>query len=399
MRGLQNLGTDYLYRALRTDEDPYKDIVSTAPNSKRCISEHVEDGLQFPSKYISTSASLPLAHRWRDTSYEKSLKKYKRGTTIVKIDISYIKREHSNLYNSAYNFTNRQNRDHYLNWPSSKYARAYKEVVFDRTIPSQAISDIYIEGKGWVGTQRPQNTPTRISAPTSSTRPESSMEILKTTPLPVPPSVYPISVATTPRCSIENLSSTTTHVTTPSVYPISVATTPRCSIENLSNTTTHVTTPSVYPISVATTPRCSIENLSNTTTHVTTPSVYPISVATTPECSTVTTTSINYITNDGTVCTETTYIPTSSPSHYDSPFGLSEDSDNYLSALETADTNDITTSSFDSAEKRSTGVKRSCEVDSEVKPAKYVCVDNIQVSNVSEIHTHFQRSESIIPEE
>ena len=32
--------------------------------------------------------------------------------------------------------------------------------------------------------------------------------------------------------------------------------------------------------------------------------------------------------------------------------------------------------------KRSTGVKRSCEVDSEVKPAKYVCVDkeSIQVS-------------------
>ena len=33
--------------------------------------------------------------------------------------------------------------------------------------------------------------------------------------------------------------------------------------------------------------------------------------------------------------------------------------------------------------KRSTGVKRSCEVDSEVKPAKYVCVDkeSIQVSD------------------
>ena len=309
MKGLLNLGSDYVYRALRTDEDPYKNIVSTAPNSKRCIDEHVKDGLKFPSRYISTSVSFELADKWRTTSYKKNLMKYKRGTTIVKIDINYIKRNHLLTYNSAYDFTKRENRNFYLDGRSSGYARGYREVVFDRSIPFQAISNIYIQGKGWVGTQRPLNMPTPVSAPTTSTIPASSIPNLNHNPTPV-------STSTISASSIPNLNHNPTPVTTLSVHPTS------------------------------------------------------------------STQSISHVidTNGNTVGTEAIIIidtstPISSPSHFYSPFDLSEDTDTYLSALETsADIIDVTTPSCDTAEMRSTGVKRSCEVDSEVKPAKYVCV-------------------------
>ena len=89
MKGLQNLKEDFLYRALRTDEDPYKDIVCKDPSSNRTIDQHVKDGLKFPSKYISTTASFNLAERWIRTSAYKS--SYKRGTTIVKIDVNHFK--------------------------------------------------------------------------------------------------------------------------------------------------------------------------------------------------------------------------------------------------------------------------------------------------------------------
>ena len=349
MKGLLNLGSDYVYRALRTDEDPYKNIVSTAPNSKRCIDEHVKDGLKFPSRYISTSVSFELADKWRTTSYKKNLMKYKRGTTIVKIDINYIKRNHLHTYNSAYDFTKRENRNLYLDGRSSGYARGYREVVFDRSIPFQAISNIYIQGKGWVGTQRPLNMPTPVSAPSTSTTSASSIPNLNHNPTPV-------STSTTSASSIPNLNHNPT--------PVSTSTISASSIPNLNHNPT--------PVSTSTTSASSIPNLNHNPTPVTTLSVHPTS----------STQSISHVidTNGNTVGTEAIIIidtstPISSPSHFYSPFDLSEDTDTYLSALETsADIIDVTTPSCDTAEMRSTGVKRSCEVDSEVKPAKYVCV-------------------------
>ena len=407
MKGLLNLGSDYVYRALRTDEDPYKNIVSTAPNSKRCIDEHVKDGLKFPSRYISTSVSFELADKWRTTSYKKNLMKYKRGTTIVKIDINYIKRNHLLTYNSAYDFTKRENRNLYLDGRSSGYARGYREVVFDRSIPFQAISNIYIQGKGWVGTQRPLPTP--VSAPTTSTIPASSIPNLNHNPTPVSTSTIsassipnlnhnptPVSTSTIPASSIPNLNHNPTPVTTSTISassipnlnhnptPVSTSTISASSIPNLNHNPTPVSTSTISassipnlnhnptPVTTSTTSASSIPNLNHNPTPVTTLSVHPTS----------STQSISHVidTNDNTVGTEAIIIivtstPISSPSHFYSPFDLSEDTDTYLSALETsADIIDVTTPSCDTAEKRSTGVKRSCEVDSEVKPAKYVCV-------------------------
>ena len=133
--GLDNLNQEYLYRALRTDEDPYQDIVAKAPHSYRSIDEHVKDGLKNPSNYISTTTRFDLAESWKDTSFRKS--NYQRGTTIVEIDVDYIKRECPYLSNSAYNFSDVIIRNHFLRDLSRDYARAYDEVVFERRIPSQ----------------------------------------------------------------------------------------------------------------------------------------------------------------------------------------------------------------------------------------------------------------------
>ena len=96
MTGLHNLQENFLYRALRNDEDPYRDIVCKDPNSNRTIDEHVKDGLKFPSKYISTTAKFDLAQTWIETSVRKS--NYKRGTTIIKIDMKYLSNTTSSYF-------------------------------------------------------------------------------------------------------------------------------------------------------------------------------------------------------------------------------------------------------------------------------------------------------------
>ena len=163
MRGLHNLNQQFLYRALRTDENPHQDIVSKAPHINRPINDHVRDGLKNPSNYISTTTSFDSAKKWINTSARES--NYQRGTTIVKIDVSLIKSGYPDLCDSAYNFTDTSVRDRFLGDPSCDYARAYKEVVFSGRIPSQTICDTHVDGRGWIEISRQHNQLSLTSAP------------------------------------------------------------------------------------------------------------------------------------------------------------------------------------------------------------------------------------------
>ena len=268
MEGLHNLEEDFLYRALRTDEDPYKDIVCKDPNSNRTIDQHVKDGLKFPSKYISTTASFNLAEKWIGTSAYMSF--YKRGTTIVKIDVNRLKSIFPHLVNSAYNFTKEDVIDAFLTGDSKRFASRYDEVVFENYIPLCAICNIHVEGKGWIGTEPPRSEPTQTSTST-------------------PPFI-------------------STPIASPSISP--TPTTTSSTLEHKNDASSQNTTLSANIFSS------------------------PI-------------------------------------------FNVSDISSALVSAFETsADIIDVTTPSCDTAEKRSTGVKHSCEVDLDVKLTKYVCVDD-----------------------
>ena len=165
MQGLHNLREDFLYRALRTDEDPYRNIECKDRRSNRTVDEHVKDGLKFPSMYISTTASFDLAQRWINTS-RYVCSQYDRSTTIVKIDVNHLKSRYGSLVRSAYNFTEEAVIDAFLTGKSRRFAERYEEVVFERSIPVSAISDIHVQGRGWIGTSPPRSEPTPISIPT-----------------------------------------------------------------------------------------------------------------------------------------------------------------------------------------------------------------------------------------
>ena len=128
MKGLHNLKEDFLYRALKTDEDPYRNIESKDRRSNRTADEHVKDGLTFPSMYISTTASFYLAQRWINTS-QHFCSQYDRSTTIVKIDVNHLKSRYGSLVRSAYNFTEEAVIDAFLTGNSRRYAERYEEVV------------------------------------------------------------------------------------------------------------------------------------------------------------------------------------------------------------------------------------------------------------------------------
>ena len=169
MKGLHNLGEDFIYRALRSNEDPYTDIVCKDLSSNRTVNEHVRSGLTFPSKYISTTASSRSAEKWLSTAANMSLIVYKRSTIIVKIDVNYLKSRYPSLVSCAYNFTDESVIDAFLTGKSKEFAARYKEIVFEKCIPVDAICDIHVEGKGWIGTQPSQSVLALISTPTSST--------------------------------------------------------------------------------------------------------------------------------------------------------------------------------------------------------------------------------------
>ena len=406
MKGLHNLKEDFIYRALRTDEDPYKDIVCKDPNSNRTIDQHVKDGLTFSSKYISTTAKFNLAQAWIETSLKKSTCKYKRGTTIIKIDMNYLKRNNPDLVNSAYNFTDEMVRRSVLLKESCNYARKYEEVVFERLIPSQAIRDVHVAGKGWIGTEPPRSEPIPISTSTLPSISTPSIFTLITsttpnyTPIPTPhstpitstliptpitstPSIFALITSTTPNYTpiptphstpITSTLIPTPITSTPSIFALITSTTPNYTPiptpHSTPITSTLIPTPSIFTLITSTTHNStSISTAISTPLHASTRSL--ISRYISP---TLTTTS-SIIEHKNDASSQNTTL---SANIYSSPiFNVSDISSASVSAFETsADINDVTTPSCDTAEKRRTGVKRSCEVDSEIKPAKYVCVDD-----------------------
>ena len=224
MQGLHNLKEDFLYRALRTDEDPYRNIECKDRRSNRTVDEHVKDGLKFPSMYISTTASFYLAQKWINTS-QHFCSQYNRSTTIVKIDVKHLKSRYmyDSLVRSAYNFTEEAVRDAFLTGYSKSYAETYQEVVFEGLIPVSAICDIYVEGKGWIGTE-----PTPISISTLPSNPIPS--------IPTLPSIF---------ASISNPLLTSIHpLVSPSISPILDTTSLFPNMEPNIDTSSQVTTTS-----------------------------------------------------------------------------------------------------------------------------------------------------------
>ena len=166
-RGLDTFTGEFVYRTLRPDEDPTKDIACMNSGSRRGVDEHVEDGLTYSSRFISTSASFSKAEKWIHTARRHSPARYsERGVrnTIVKISVKILKDEYPNTANSAYNFTDRLVRAKFLPESDQRgFARGYEEVVFISSIPKEAITDVYVVGRGWIGTSPPieqiTNTP------------------------------------------------------------------------------------------------------------------------------------------------------------------------------------------------------------------------------------------------
>ena len=152
--GLHNYGGEFVYRLLRPDESPYKDIVCKDLHSNLTISQHVKEGLKIPTQFISTTASFQTAKDWIDTSHACRPSEYshlERRNTIVKISVKYIRDRYPAVANSAYNFTDENFRCKHLFGIESSYARRYEEIDFERTIPKEAITDIHVVGKGWIG--------------------------------------------------------------------------------------------------------------------------------------------------------------------------------------------------------------------------------------------------------
>ena len=314
MIGLHNLRENFIYRALRTDEDPYKDIECKDAKSNRTVDEHVFTGLRIPSKYISTTASFDSAQKWFGTSAYKS--NYRRGTTIVKIDVSYLRINYPSIVSSAYNFTDESVIDAFLTGESKRYVRTYKEIVFEKCIPVKAVCDIHVEGKGWIGTAPPQSVPTPISTPTLST----------STPLPTSRSLNSVSTSAS---SISTFSSTS------NMFPIS---TPSIS------TTLPLSSHSLISAFMSPTPRTASSTLEY---------------------------------NDDTSATSQNIAMSTSSISSSSISNISNISTSSVSALDSSADTSVTSILL----KRSERVKRRCEVDSEVTPAKYVRLNgDIQVS-------------------
>ena len=195
-QGLHNFTGEFVYRLLRPDEDPYKDIVCKDPNSNHSISQHVKEGLRVPTRFISTSASFSAAKDWISTSHASRPSEYshlERRNTIVKISVEYIKNRYPAVAQSAYNFTDESVRCKYLGGVQLGYARRYEEIDFEKTIPKEAITNIYVVGKEWIGTVKPTAIP-RAPAITTPAKPVTNSAISPltrsaSTPIASPPLV------------------------------------------------------------------------------------------------------------------------------------------------------------------------------------------------------------------
>ena len=140
--GLDNFHSRFVYRVLRPDEDQNENLTCKDANSRRSLALHVEKGLWTPSKYISTAGSLEKAKKWLETANEQTSQIYgNTRTTIVRIDVAMIKSYYPEIANSAIDLTREINRNCFLeNDLQKNYARAYKEVVFVKYIPSEVVT-------------------------------------------------------------------------------------------------------------------------------------------------------------------------------------------------------------------------------------------------------------------
>ena len=213
-RGLDKYTGEFVYRLLRTDEDPYKDIVCKDPNSNHKISHHVQEGLKIPTQFISTTASFRAARDWISTSHIRRPSQYsdlERRNTIIQISVKYIKDKNPGLANSAYNFTNEEVRSKYLVGMQLGYARRYEEIDFEGTIPKDAITNIFVIGKGWIGTNPPVkqtvSTPAPIATPTNNSviSPLSTSTPILSTRLPPSLQLNTQSLSTTPSSIVSKI--------------------------------------------------------------------------------------------------------------------------------------------------------------------------------------------------
>ena len=147
--GLYNLHSRYVYRVLRPDEDPNKNITCKDPYSTRSIAQHVESGLRIPSQYISTTSNFEKAKKWLETADENTSQKYRNErTTIVKIDVSEIKSKYPQIAKAAFDLTKAQNRNYFLeNDVQKRFACAYEEVTFYKYIPSEVVTVVHMKDR------------------------------------------------------------------------------------------------------------------------------------------------------------------------------------------------------------------------------------------------------------
>ena len=187
--GLEDLNVRYVYRVLRPDEDPNEDIACKAPHSNRSISEHIATGLRTPSKFISTTSSLESAHKWLQTSDERTSSRYgNRRTTIVRIDVGLLKQRYPRIADSAVDLTTHYNRNVFLeDERQMRFAGAYKEVLFVGRIPSEAVNIEYKRGQRIVPNESSAHVPSLynpvISINQLGTQYDSEDETLAASPL------------------------------------------------------------------------------------------------------------------------------------------------------------------------------------------------------------------------
>lgn len=124
----------YLYRVLKRNEDVQKGLQARAPNDNVSVNDHVARGSDYPSQYISTSATLPAARLFASKGWNQ-LK------TIVQIDVEKLKRENPDII--FIDLTDRAVLDHYIAKSvhrTRSCAIKYHEVLVLGFIPASCIS-------------------------------------------------------------------------------------------------------------------------------------------------------------------------------------------------------------------------------------------------------------------
>ena len=178
-RGLDNFHSQYLYRVLRPNESPNKDLVCCDPSSPRTIDEHVETGLTQPSRFISTTSDSNAAHRWLDKANEMCIfRHFNIRTVIVKIDVQLLKSRYSQIAAAAYDLSNSLNRNAFLKTEKqNKFSESYHEVVFMDRIPSDVFSIFSILGNEFITNNKINNTESSILSSTLMGHPLLSQSI------------------------------------------------------------------------------------------------------------------------------------------------------------------------------------------------------------------------------